>query len=463
MSNLTDTKCFQYSDEDDTETYEYCLSYVYSTFYFEDKCDPKSLANYRELNTPGCKVEEQTKYYDYYFTQDGSKGIKVYFSNSTCGDIDTFLEPRSILEIYSSARIGDTVADCMSEDSLSSYKTTLSKTALSQPTALPQFSELYVHGVKYEADDCSGDQQLIETFVPLKDCGEINDFGFVDAFGAGHEYVVKGISEDCRYLYTVIYDKGSFDVDKGSICNNRTARELYSNPLFSTITELEEDFGMGPTCEIFDYGDGPVSRQLTCSTRDFKQGQANIPSGVSTHETKCLWDTGCKVDRNDCEEGTICKDFGWWSQCQEKEFQKELENTKDAEECYQVINGPFPGRRWGCQSDKECCNPAATCGSDQLCHLPCSPSSYDLGEKGASGGSNYLGARGAWIGGSSFAEPVVAVVGDNFLPVLALLIVLFALLRRHCLAQKSVDTTVSPSLSELAADSNVDVVISVSV
>lgn len=147
----------------------------------------------------------------------------------------------------------------------------------------------------------------------------------------------------------------------------------------------------------------------------------------------------------------------------EKEFQKELENTKDAEECYQVINGPFPGRRWGCQSDKECCNPAATCGSDQLCHLPCSPSSYDLGEKGASGGSNYLGARGAWIGGSSFAEPVVAVVGDNFLPVLALLIVLFALLRRHCLAQKSVDTTVSPSLSELAADPDVDVVISVSV
>jgi hypothetical protein len=85
---------------------------------------------------------------------------------------------------------------------------------------------------------------------------------------------------------------------------------------------------------------------------------------------ECLWQTGCT--ENTCEPGTNCHiDYLFpWSQCQE--------NPVEVAGCFATNEGPFGGQRLGCGSDSDCCNPAASCGTDKLCHLRCGLSSSDV-------------------------------------------------------------------------------------
>ena len=77
-----------------------------------------------------------------------------------------------------------------------------------------------------------------------------------------------------------------------------------------------------------------------------------------------MWSNGCSAD-TDCELGTFCYKQQYWSQCKEI---KEIPN----EDCIRTFNnGQEEGEAYGCGVDKNCCNPAATCGADKLCHLPC--------------------------------------------------------------------------------------------
>jgi hypothetical protein len=76
---------------------------------------------------------------------------------------------------------------------------------------------------------------------------------------------------------------------------------------------------------------------------------------------KCMWDTNCVIGQ--CEAGSHCEVFQWWSQCQE-------DTDLPATDCISTQNGHGSTAHWGCLSDADCCNSAATC-IDGHCLLPC--------------------------------------------------------------------------------------------
>lgn len=78
----------------------------------------------------------------------------------------------------------------------------------------------------------------------------------------------------------------------------------------------------------------------------------------------CLWEHGCVTDPTSCEYGTYCYVDEFWSQCRENIATPTLD-------CFATFNGPFGGTKHGCESNDDCCNPAAVCGADKLCSLSC--------------------------------------------------------------------------------------------
>ena len=99
---------------------------------------------------------------------------------------------------------------------------------------------------------------------------------------------------------------------------------------------------------------------------------------IKPHPSKCLWETGCSVQKggrptgvlpNGAVPGTVCKEYEWWSQVQEIDYNDPL--YPKAEGCYATVDGPFGGKHWGCKSNAECCNIDAACDSGKLCRLPC--------------------------------------------------------------------------------------------
>lgn len=91
---------------------------------------------------------------------------------------------------------------------------------------------------------------------------------------------------------------------------------------------------------------------------------------ILQQEQICLWQTNCFGEENGyswkkaCEKGTHCASFPYWSQCQE-------DAGLPTDHCFATNDGPYGGKRWGCNEDSDCCNPSAKCGSDRLCRLPC--------------------------------------------------------------------------------------------
>lgn len=103
-----------------------------------------------------------------------------------------------------------------------------------------------------------------------------------------------------------------------------------------------------------------------------------VPTASPSLQPLCLWETNCAL--KGCERGSHCEVFQYWSQCQEDRLA-----DINRGQCFSTNNGPFGGKRWGCSTSTDCCNTAATCGSNRLCSLSCAATrGYDVGGSPAS-------------------------------------------------------------------------------
>ena len=76
-----------------------------------------------------------------------------------------------------------------------------------------------------------------------------------------------------------------------------------------------------------------------------------------------------------------------------------------------VDSGHGPTAHWGCESDSDCCNPAATCSSDKHCRLSCDQDKLTARLLGTGAGSQSVNHTGVGIITMAVAAVLLIAVG----------------------------------------------------
>lgn len=184
-------------------------------------------------------------------------------------------------------------------------------------------------------------------------------------------------SEHCYTLEFVDGQVISFRWDVQTNDENGYKRDVYVGPDCSESYFIGQVSAPLHTChEMLNTLPRPSREPLTNETSQYTE-YFEVPR-------KCLWETGCD-SANPCEPGSYCEQHMYWSQCLEdlelldilierkqSWIQRRLTPASghSSDTCYSTYNGGGSTHRWGCASDEECCNAAASC-HNKLCALEC--------------------------------------------------------------------------------------------